>query len=139
MAAQMASDAWLYSRLSGDGVLASLVGSRIFGQIAPRDAEYPLVVFQFQGGHDVGGVNATRIMTQEVYLVKAAAKSSSFDTLKPIAARCDELLHGARGATTDGVILACVREQPIKLVEIEDGVQYRILGGIYRIYCGAGG
>ncbi len=139
MAAQTASDAWLYSQLSSDAFLSSLVSDRIYGQVAPRDAEYPLIVFQFQGGHDVSGVNATRIMTQEVYVVKAAAKSTSFEILKPIAARLDELLHGARGATPDGVILACVREQPIKLVEIEDGVQYRLLGGIYRIYCEAGG
>lgn len=129
-----ASESWLYARLSGDATLTALVGGRIYDSLAGRSTAYPLVTFQFQGGRDVLGVSAQMLMGQEVYQVAATGRATTYTALKPIARRIHDLLHGRRGRTADGLIYACVREQPLKLVYVEDGIQYCRLGGLYRLY-----
>ncbi len=129
-----AGSAWLYGKLSGDETLAGLVGSRIYEDVAPPKAAYPLIVYHVQDGHDVNGVAGARILTQEVYVVKAVHRDTSYSSLKAIAKRIDELIHTASGQTTDGDLVACIREQPLKFLAIEDGVEYRHLGGIYRLW-----
>lgn len=126
-------DQWLYERLSGDTTLSNLVGGRIYAYLAPQDATLPFVLYSHQAGHDVRGVGPARIMTSLVYQVKAVGQGGSFGPLKAIADRLDTLLQGASGSVVDGTVLMCVREQPIEYVEIEDGVQYRHLGGLWRI------
>jgi len=126
-------ETWLYSVLSDDITLTGLVGSRIYGYVAPRTATYPLVIYQYQGGRDVAGVGATRILTNGVWLVKGVDHETSLTTLKAIEGRIDALLHKASGSVADGQVLACVREEPFSLVEVIDGEQYRHLGGMYRV------
>lgn len=126
-------DQWLYGVLSGDATLSSLVGGRIYGYIAPQDAPLPFVVYSHQEGHDVRGVGPARIMASLVYQVKAVGQGGSFAPLKPIADRLDQLLQGASGTIVDGRVLMCVREQTVEYVEVDDGVQYRYLGGLWRI------
>jgi multidrug efflux pump subunit AcrA (membrane-fusion protein) len=50
-----------------------------------------------------------------------------------IAKRIDAVLHAASGSNVDGVIIACTRLRPFQLTELTDGVQYRHLGGFYRL------
>lgn len=126
-------DQWLYERLSGDSTLSGLVGGRIYSYLAPQDAALPFVVFSHQAGHDVRGVGPARIMTSLVYQVKAVGQGHSFQQLKAIADRLDALLQGASGSVVDGTVLMCVREQPVEYVETDDGIQYRHLGGMWRI------
>lgn len=126
-------DQWLYERLSGDTTLSNLVGGRIYSYLAPQDAVLPFVLFSHQAGHDVRGVGPARIMTSLVYQVKAVGQGHSFGPLKAIADRLDTLLQGASGSVVDGTVLMCVREQPVEYVETDDGVQYRHLGGLWRI------
>lgn len=127
------AEQWLYTVLSGDTTLSSLVGGRIYSYLAPQDAVLPFVVYSHQAGHDVRGVGPTRIMTSLVYQVKAVGQGGSFQPLKAIADRLDVLLQGASGSVVDGTVLMCVREQPVEYVEVENGVQYRHLGGLWRI------
>jgi len=126
-------ETWLHNVLSNDVTLSGLVGSRIYGYVAPNKATFPLVIFQFQGGRDVAGVGAARIMTSGVWLVKSVDRETNFTNLKAIEARIDSLLHKASGSVADGQVLACVREEPFSLVEVIDGIQYRHLGGMYRV------
>lgn len=126
-------ETWLYSVLSNDVTLSGLVGGRIYGYVAPEGATFPLVIYQFQGGRDVAGVGATRIMTSGVWVVKGVDCETSFTALKAIADRIDALLHKSSGSVADGQVLACVREEPFSLVEVIDSVQYRHLGGMYRV------
>jgi len=127
-------DQWLYTVLSGDPTLKSLVGQRIYGYVAPEDAALPYVVYSHQAGHDVQGVGPARIMANLIYQVKAIGSGSSFVPLRAIADRIDALLQGASGGAVDGRVLMCIREQPIEYVEIDDGIQYRHVGGIYRLW-----
>lgn len=121
---------WLYAKLADD---AAGVGDRVYDSLAPRSATYPLVIFQFQGGHDTFGVGTARILSQGTWLVKGVEKAKGFGTLKTIAGTIDSLLHASSGTAGGGTVLACVREQPFMMVENQDGEEYRHLGGIYRI------
>jgi hypothetical protein len=127
-------ETWLHTILGNDATLAGLVGTQIYSYAAPKTASFPLVIYQFQGGHDVRGVGPARIMTDGLYVVKAVDRDESFAGLKAIAERVDALLQGAKGETVDGSVLGCVREQPLALEEAIDGVKYRHLGGIYRVW-----
>lgn len=117
---------WLTSRLNND---AAGVDERVFEDQA-RDEPYPMIIFQFQGGEDVRGVGTARVMVSGVWLVRAVDELESYNDLGSIADAIDGRLHGAAG---NGVI-GCVREAPYQRIESEDGVEYRHLGGLYRIY-----
>lgn len=126
---------WLRATLTGDLTLAALVGDRVFSTIAPRDAAHPLIVYSFQAGLDTIGVGTARIMSRPLFTIRVVAPSGSFADLEDAARRVDELLHGAldRPVAGSGLVLSCMREQPLALALMEEGTEYRQLGGIYRI------
>jgi len=124
---------WLYELLAGDQTLAGLVSGRIYGYLAPPGAALPLVIYSYQSGHDVRGVGPTRVMAEATYQVKAVDRGPSFANVKAIADRLDSLLQGASGDVVDGQVLMCVRENQVAYVEVDSGIQYRHLGGLYRI------
>lgn len=126
-------DEWLYTLLSADTELNAVVDDRVYGYVAPQGAAMPFVLFAYQGGRDVRGVGPSRIMASALYQVKVVGEGASFSGLEAIADRLDALLQGASGSVTDGAVLMCVREQPIVYVEVDNGVQYRHLGGLWRI------
>jgi hypothetical protein len=130
-------DRWLYGLLTGDPTLTGLVGGRVYGYVAPDDAALPFVVYSHQGGSDVRGNGPTRFMVSLLYQVKVVGAGASFQPLKPIADRLDELLQGASGTVSDGRVLACVREQPVAYTEVDNGVVYRHAGGLWRIHAQA--
>lgn len=125
---------WLYETLSSDATLTALVADRMYDGIAPQAATFPYITFNWQGGADVSAVGGIRIMNNGLWQVKAVVNETSYATILPIADRVDQVLQRASGAVSDGIILACVREQPLALIENSNGVQYRHLGGLYRIY-----
>jgi len=125
---------WIYDTLSADSTLTGLVSTRIYDGLAPQGAAFPFVVFNHQGGSDLRGVGSERVFNNSLYQVKAVTKGGSFSSGATIADRIDALLQAASGTTSDGVILGCVREQAIMLIEQQSGVEYRHVGGIYRIY-----
>lgn len=125
------ADEWLYNRLHGDSTLAGMAA--IVGYLAKDGTPFPRVTFNFQGGADASAIGAIRIMLSGLWQVKATVQSTSYAPAKPIADRIDALLHGAEGSVGDGLILGCVREQPIAYVETDSGLQYRHIGGLYRI------
>lgn len=124
---------WLYTVLSGDATITGLVGSRIYDGLAPQGAALPFVVFNFQGGVDLRGVGTVRVFNSGLYQVKAICQGESYAPAAAIADRIDELIHGNRGSVSDGSVVDCVREQPLTLIEQQNGVQYRHVGGLYRI------
>jgi hypothetical protein len=129
---------WLTGLLKGDtgaGGVATLATGGIYNTRAARAATYPLVIFRFQGGSDLNAIGAgRRVYVNAVYAVYGVIREASDTDLEPIAARIDELLNGAQWAATGGLVLSCVRESPLVLSTLEDGVEARILGGLYRIY-----
>lgn len=131
-------DPWLYATLSGDPALAGLVSGRISGTLSVDTLAVPYVTFLMQSSRDIAGVGGTRISTDNLYAVKAVAQTGTWDDVNAIAQRIDALLHRPSAVMTQGSgSLSCIREQIIQYPEVEEGLQYRHLGGIYRIRASA--
>lgn len=128
-------EAWIYNRLSTDATLTTAVGDHIYSYVAPATAATPYVVFNAQSpGLDVMGVGTARVMLNSLYQVKVVVQDASFNGATAAANRIDALLHGATGTPTGGQVLGCVREGPLAYAEVSDGIEYRHLGGLYRIW-----
>lgn len=125
----MIGDTWLFERLTSDPVLAA---AGVFADLAPRDREPPYVVFSLLSATDVNGLGARRIMANALYTVRAVAVGESYPD--DLARRIDAALHGQRGTAADGQVLGCVREQALRYTALNDGIQERHLGGIYRLF-----
>lgn len=123
---------WLFSTLSGDSVLSGMVGGRIFEAPYPTESAMPFVVFDPSGHRDVIGVGGQRIDTTNTYVVKAISTGTGWGVVLPIAKRIDALLHNVTATTAHGAI-TCVRESSIVMPEAVQAIQYRHLGGLYRI------
>lgn len=126
-------ETWLRQRLA-----SNLVGvqNRVFVDAAPRGTQYPYVIYQLQTPEDVRTLNGTRIMTTGTWIVKAIMQTATYADLSSIAAAIDSQLHKAQYHTDvgSGAVLACVRERPFKMSEVNDGLLILHLGGFYRIY-----
>lgn len=126
---------WLYTKLAADSSLTAIVGTRIYEQPAPQEAVYPLVVFQLQTTDDVSAVGGIRVMTTAEYLVRVIGQSANVtSSLLTAAERIDAVLHRASGSVTGGAVIGAVRLRPFVLAETDGPVQYRHLGGIYRLW-----
>lgn len=129
------AERWIYSVLAADGALTAAAPGGIHSELAPAGTAYPFVVFQWMGADDVYGTGATRIMVRPLYLVKAVGTGTSKIALETAARRVDALLHQKSNITlATGEVLASHREAPFSLATLENGIQYRHLGGLYRLY-----
>lgn len=131
-------DAWVVAQLSSTVGVTNLVGSRIYNQYAPTNADYPFIIFQQQTLRDVRGVGGVRIMVDSLYVVKGISQGNDFAQLGVLATAIDTALNiPPGGSVTGGYVMASVREEPFALTEVEDGKQFRHMGGIYRIHAQA--
>lgn len=127
-------DRWIYATLSSDATVVASVGTRIYRDVPPQGAAYPLIVYQEQPFvDDLVGLGGIRILTSALYLIKGIAKGESFIALEPVMDRVDTLIHAKAGSTSDATILSCVRERPYSITYEDMGVKYKQLGGFYRI------
>jgi hypothetical protein len=134
MTSIMTAERWLYSKLTGDSTLTGLVSTRIYNGTAPTSAAYPMVVYQALSGVDVNGVGAVFAMEDELFMVKAIIRSTSWGTAETIANRINALLHKAAGAVTGGTVISCVRLYVDKIDEIDNGARYKTIMQRYRIH-----
>lgn len=126
---------FLYERLSADATITAAVGTRLYGYAAPQQAGiYPAVVWQLQApSTDVKAIGNIRIMVRPLYVVRVIGQVTSWGPLKAAADAIDAALEGASGTVPGAEILEITRTGPFGLVENVSGVQYRHLGGQYRI------
>lgn len=132
---------WLYARLNDDATLRGLLGvaagdTRVSAAPAPASwGRGPFVVWDsLTPQRDIVGVGNARISSEGLWIVKGVLGSASYDGLIPIASRIDVLL-GAVGPVAVGArtILACHREETVHYPESDGAVEWRHLGGLYRI------
>jgi hypothetical protein len=127
-------DQFLYERLSGDATLAGLLGEgrRLWSGLAEQESSAPYVVWSPSTVTDRHVVGADRVMTVGVWMVKTVDRATSFPV--DAANRVDELLDGASGEAGGTVVNKVVRESTVQYVEADQGVEWRHLGGMYRIW-----
>lgn len=117
-----AAENFIYDALSG------LLSGRVYSGIGK--AEYPQIIIQVQSpGSDLIVVGGNRVWSDPLFLVKAVDKSKTWGSIATTADAIDAALHNTSG----GVVAWCKRESPFSLIEVTDGVQYRHLGGLYRL------
>lgn len=135
-------DRWVETTLKAAGldlISAGLTG-RIYNEFAPRDAKYPFIIYQAQSpARDIRGVGAARVMVETIYIVKAVAQTNWYMDLAPIAAEIDRVMTSPNGVaiTGEGFIFTSIRQGQFRLVEVEDGQQFRHFGGEYQIHAQA--
>jgi len=134
-------DQWLYAAMKADSTLTALIGGssdpRVYSELAPQQAAYPLVLFVNQSNIDViGATENTRLHVQSIYAITGIDDTGTWvGDLQDIADRIDYLFHASTGGTADSAtIYTSHRLQPLRLVEERDGRQIRRLGGLFRIY-----
>ncbi len=128
------AEQWMYARLSGDTALNARVDGRIFPDAVPQNETFPAVTFAFQSGTDEYGVGLSRYWTEMTYIVKATGRADAGTDLEALADRIEAALSGAVVFTTaNGEVFYCFRESPVSYTEDDGGVEYRHLGGLYRI------
>jgi len=129
---------WLWATLTEDEVLSALVAGHFSATLSPDPLPDPYLTFLMQSTRDVVGMSGDTISTDNLYIVKAVARSSSWDEVEAIFSRAHALIHRPNAVMQSGSgSLTCVREQIVQYPEIDAGVQYRHLGGIYRIRASA--
>lgn len=126
-------DEWIASVMAADTALQALVSGRVYSYVAPQGTAFPLVVYNHQGSSDLIVVGGYRVINSGLYQIKAITEAGGMATAKPIADRIDVLFHRATGAVVGGLILGCVREQPLAYVEAGNNIRRNHLGGLYRI------
>jgi len=142
-----AADEFIYAKLKNDSTLLTLIQAVYtkYGQTVPTDPEiyadtvpptvtFPYVSFQLRTPWpDTTVANGVRIFARMDYLVKVVDRAQSYADMVPIYNQIDKLLHLATGTVADGVVLFTQRMQIFRFPEIDDAIQYRHLGGIYRL------
>lgn len=126
---------WLYQTFAGNATLYSSVGGRIYADVAPQGATFPLVLFAFLGGSDKVITFGARF-TNAIYLIRAVGKGSSYDSIEGIADRIDALLSNVPDngiIVRDILVSSCIREQPHQRKDNAEGIPMVYLGGFYRI------
>jgi Protein of unknown function (DUF3168) len=128
-------DPWLYSTLSTDAALIALVGARISNTLSSIPLTTPYITFDAASTRSIRGVGGVLLDTDSLYNVKAVSMSGSFNQASAIAARIRKLLDRANVTISTPVpaTLACFWELEIRYPEVLEGVQYRHLGGSFRI------
>ena len=137
MSAYNALNAAVYSRLSADAALGSLLGGtvgKVFYQQAPDNYAYPYVVFDWQAGGDENLTPSrmkNMVMHVRGYNTTGAALAGTID------ARLDTLLHNYTFTVVGWTNFQTMREEDISIVENPpDGEKVFHAGGLYRVRLG---
>lgn len=132
---------WIYSTLSGDATLTALAcGNRIYDDQVPQSAAFPYVQVRNLALRDHQTMNATLFMGSADFLVVAVGRGTASGsivdttTLEAVASRCQALLHRANGNASRGIVYFCARERPFLAQYDRNGIVYREVGGIYRVW-----
>lgn len=130
---------WLYAKMTGDSALVSLVTlDGISGTLSVETLPLPYATFLNQSTRDIGVVDGGRITTDNLYMIKAVAKTGSWSDVLPIARRINALFDlPGQVITLSNGSLSCYKERTVQYPEVDEGLQYRHLGGIFRIRASA--
>lgn len=125
---------WLNTTLTGDSTLLALAPGGVFADLAPDGTPTPYVTFGLQSpGNDSLTMNAVRVMATPLYQVIVTGPTSQMEAIDSASSELDDLLKRTSGTVAGGYIAACYREQPIEKSQLINTVQWKSLGGLYRL------
>lgn len=125
---------WMYGVLTSPAI-SGVLG--VYEDAAPEGdttASSVWIEFELMGsGADAAEVAEQRIWTEFAFLVRAVSRGRSTVALRTIAQAIDTRLHRKNGTTSFGQVISSVRTQEEQDHWLEQGVEYRALGGIYNL------
>lgn len=121
---------WLYDTLSANGAIATVVGGRIYRNVAPAGATFPYIVMQYVSGTDVYAMGGVRVVSSVVVIVKAVGPVSQYAALASLADAIDAAISGAVNGRS---VLSCLRLTALDYEEEYSGVRYHHIGGQYSL------
>lgn len=127
---------WIHNVLSSDQQIFLFCGGRIYADEAPQNALTPMVIFAFLGGSDRTVTTASTRLSYAIYLIRAIAESSSYDTVALAADRIEALLTVPSQGTvinSEVRITSCLRQQPHQRKDSSNGIPTVYMGGFYGI------
>lgn len=129
---------WLLTTLGASASLTSAAPGGVHDTLAPVGTATPYVIVQKQtpNGTDLIAGGARRVMNRSLWVVKAVGKTNEeYAALITAADAIDTALDRKTGTTSDGRVLACVRQNDLQYTELRpDGVLISHLGGQYTIW-----
>ena len=123
----------MYSKLTGDSAINTALAGHIFDSEIPQELGdvYPCALYAFIGGGDTMYAGAGRAFSTLIYKVVVVG-TGSFEDLDQIYSQVDATIHGGSGTVNGGEVISCVRRQPLKQIETEQGgKKIRSSGGLY--------
>jgi hypothetical protein len=125
---------WSVTRAKDDPTLVAVSIGGIWQGNAPLGTSGLYVSITEQSNMDILTMNAFRVFSSILLLIKAVSLSSDFDNLLVAADRIDELFKRQKNiALSPGYMLSSYREQEVSYETLEAGKQYSFLGGLYRV------
>lgn len=121
---------WLYQTLT----TPPIPGIRTVSEHpAPQGSPRPTITFLLQAPDDLTVVGEDRVWAAFLMLVTAIDQTESTASLRPYADEIDRRLHGTDGVADDARVISSVRLSAFHADEVDDGVPYRRLGGLYEL------
>lgn len=127
------AESWIYTTLSGNATIAGTVGDRIFVDVAPQDAAFPLIVFALQSSFDVQGNGTHRTKTRPLYSIRFVTRGDPTPAVRSAADALDDLIGRAVHVLHAGAYISGRREQLYRISNTDSGIKYVQLGGLYRL------
>lgn len=124
--------AWIVERLEADSTLQALAPGGVYDTDAPPEARYPFVLVYETGNSTTRGNGGLRVLVNALFGVKVVSEGRSYDAILDASERVDALLDGVDGAAADLTVFDIGRESELKRGYVEDNIDFRELGGVYR-------
>lgn len=98
------ADRWLYTQLTTDAQLATVLGGRVFVDEAPLNTQYPLAIMTRVIARQVGNWSADRVMDDELWQIAVWTNQNNYTSIESIADRIYTVLHKASGTGVIGCV-----------------------------------
>lgn len=125
---------FLYSKLTSPAISGV---SGVYEDAAPEGTTAAASVWiEYEAmapGVDEAEVGEQRIWTEFAFLVRAVTRGRSTIALRTVAQAIDDRLHRKNGTTSLGQVISATRSQEEQDHWLEQGVEFRALGGIYHL------
>lgn len=128
-------DQWIESTLLNSSAVTNIVNDRVYLDLAPAEAEYPFVVYQaISPPRTIRGLGVEHWMVDGNWQVKGTCRGDAYLPIAPLAAAIHAaLVTNETDVVAGGMVFTCTFERQVMHGEPKGQVQFRHLGGEYRI------
>jgi hypothetical protein len=133
---QLEAARFLQTRLSGDSALVAAAPAGVWMHPAPDKRQGVWVSYQLQADHDNKTASQVTIWNESVWLVRAWGETRDVEDLIAAAARIHVLLNVGQAplpSTAHALVYNANRDSGWMSTEIDNGREFRSLGGLYRL------